>query len=34
MLKEDAIDWAERVKDAENRTDEEKEYFENFLKDK
>ena len=32
MLYDEAIDWAERVKDVENRTDEEKEYFKNFLK--
>jgi len=34
MLEEDAIAWAEKVKDVENRTDEEKEYVKNFLKDK
>ena len=34
MLEEEAYRWAERVKDVENRTDEEKEYVENFLKDK
>ena len=32
MLEEEAYDWAEKVKDVENRTDEEKEYVENFLK--
>ncbi len=31
-LYEDAVEWAEKVKDVENRTDEEKEYVENFLK--
>ena len=33
-LYKDAINWAEKVKDVENRTDEEKEYVENFLKEK
>ena len=33
-LYKDAIRWAEKVKDVENRTDEEKAYVENFLKDK
>lgn len=31
-LYEEAVDWAEKVKDVENRTDEEKEYVKNFLK--
>ena len=31
-LYEEAVSWAEKVKDVENRTDEEKEYVENFLK--
>tara|TARA_A100001201_G_scaffold135705_2_gene124156 strand:- start:1879 stop:2373 length:495 start_codon:yes stop_codon:yes gene_type:complete len=30
-LYEDAIDWAEKVKDVENRTDEEKEYAKSFI---
>jgi hypothetical protein len=34
MLEKDAYLWAETVKDIENRTDEEKEYVENFLKEK
>ena len=31
-LYKDAVRWAEKVKDVENRTDEEIEYVENFLK--
>lgn len=33
-LYKDAIDWAEKVKDVENRTDEEKAFAVSFLKDK
>jgi len=31
-LYKDAVRWAEKVKDVENRTDEEKEYVESFIK--
>lgn len=31
-LYEDAVGWAEKVKDVENRTDEEKVYVDNFIK--
>lgn len=33
-LYKEAVDWAEKVKEVENRTDEEKEWVENFLNSK